>query len=196
MRSKRSANRSGSMSTDSWWPVQPDTLEILRCPYCGGRLELVESLFHRRTDDHIRDGILGCHCCIFPIVDGIPVLHLQPDATAARDHIQSGQPDLARRTMVGLEDAREAEAFDAVAVSGTATYRETVEALGPNFEGGYFLYRFSDPTYVVAHAVMRAVAKTVLSGKRRAIDICGGSGHLTRSLIDLAAPPVILADLY
>jgi hypothetical protein len=100
--------------------------------------------------------------------------------------------------MVGLEDTREAEAFDAVAVSETATYRETVEALGPNFEGGYFLYRFSDPTYIVAHAVMRSVAKTVLggAGARRAIDICGGSGHLTRSLIGLAAPPVILADLY
>jgi uncharacterized protein YbaR (Trm112 family) len=178
--------------------MRPDTLEILRCPYCGGRLELVESLFHRRTDDEISDGILGCHCCIFPVVDGIPVLHLQPNATAARDHVQAGQPDLARRTMVGLEDAREAEAFDAVAVSETATYRETVEALGPNFEGGYFLYRFSDPTYIVAHAVMRSVAKTVLgrAGARRAIDICGGSGHLTRSLIDLAAPPVILADLY
>jgi uncharacterized protein YbaR (Trm112 family) len=178
--------------------VRPETLDTLRCPYCGGRLELVESLFNRRTDDEIADGILGCHCCIFPVVDGIPVLHLQPNATAARDHIQAGQPDLARRTMVGLEDAREAEAFDAVAASNTATYRETVDALGPNFEGGYFLYRFSDPTYIVAHAVMRSVAKTVLggAGARRAIDICGGSGHLTRSLIDLAAPPVILADLY
>ena len=32
----------------------------------------------------------------------------------------------------------------------------------PEFEGGYFLYRFSDPTYVVAHAVVRAVAGVVL----------------------------------
>ena len=180
--------------------MQLETLEILRCPYCGGHLELVASLFHRRTDDEISDGILGCQCCIFPVVDGIPVLHLQPNATAARDHVQAGRPDLARRTMVGLEDAQEAAAFDAVAGSDSATYRETVEALGPNFEGGYFLYRFSDPTYIVAHAVMRSVAKTVLApsgaGARRAIDICGGSGHLTRSLIDVAAAPVILADLY
>src|SRR5262245_25346441 len=177
--------------------MRPETLEILRCPYCGGRLELVDSLFHRRVNDDIHDGILGCHCCIFPVVDGIAVLHLQPNATAARDHVQAGRPELARRTMVGLEDAREAEAFDAVASSATATYRETVEALGPNFEGGYFLYRFSDPTYIVAQAVVRAVAKTVLAGgTRRAIDICGGSGHLTRSLIDLSRPPTILADLY
>ena len=62
------------------------TLDVLRCPYCGGRLSLVDSLFYRRDGDEIQDGILGCHCCIFPIVDGIPVLHLQPAATAAREH--------------------------------------------------------------------------------------------------------------
>jgi uncharacterized protein YbaR (Trm112 family) len=173
-----------------------DTLEILRCPYCGGRLALVDSLFHRRTDDEIQDGILGCHCCIFPIVDGIPVLHLQPAATTARDQMQAGQAALARRTMIGLETEAQAAAFDAVAASDTATYRETVEALGPNFEGGYFLYRFSDPTYIVAQAVVRSIARTVLHGSRRAIDICGGSGHLTRSLMDLSSPPPVLADLY
>ncbi|HEY2153675.1 MAG TPA: hypothetical protein VGH34_22895 [Vicinamibacterales bacterium] len=172
-----------------------DTLDILRCPYCGGRLALVESIFHRSTTHKIQDGILGCQCCIFPVVDGIPVLHLQPSAIAARDHMQSGRPDLARRTMVGLDDAA-AEAFEVAAESATATYRETVEALGPNFEGGYFLYRFSDPTYIVAQAVVRAVASTVLAGARRAIDICGGSGHVTRTLLDLSSPPPILADLY
>jgi uncharacterized protein YbaR (Trm112 family) len=173
-----------------------ETLEVLRCPYCGGTLALVDSLFHRRTADEIQDGILGCHCCIFPLVDGIPVLHVLPAATAARDHLQAGQPELARRAMFGLDDDAQAEAFDAVASSDTATYRDTVEALGPNFEGGYFLYRFSDPTYIVAEAVARAVGKTVLAGKRRAIDICGGSGHVTRTLLDLSDAPPVLADLY
>ena len=107
-----------------------DTFEILRCPYCGGRLELVESLFHRRTADDIQDGILGCHCCIFPLVDGIPVLHVLPAATVARDHLQAGRPELARRAMFGLDDDAQAEAFDAVASSSSATYRDTVEALG------------------------------------------------------------------
>jgi uncharacterized protein YbaR (Trm112 family) len=173
-----------------------ELLEILRCPYCGGRLELVESLFHRRSPGGILDGILGCHCCIFPVVDGIPVLHLQPAATAARDQIQAGQPELARRTMIGTEDEAQAEVFETVAASDTATYRETVDALGPNFEAGYFLYRFSDPTYVVADAVVRAVGSLVLHGTRRAIDICGGSGHLTRSLLAASSPPPVLADLY
>jgi uncharacterized protein YbaR (Trm112 family) len=176
--------------------MHTSTLDILRCPYCGGRLSLVDSLFHRRSGDELHDGILGCHCCIFPIVDGIPVLHLQPAAVAARDQVQAGQPELARRTMVGLEREADAEAFEAAAASPTATYRETVDALGPNFEGGYFLYRFGDPTFIVADAVARAVAGTVLTGNRRAIDICGGSGHLTRSLVDLSSAPPILADLY
>jgi uncharacterized protein YbaR (Trm112 family) len=173
-----------------------DTLDVLRCPYCGGRLSLVDSLYHTSGDDEIQDGILGCHCCIFPVVDGIPVLHLHAAATVARDHIQAGRADLARRTMFGLDDDSQAEAFDAVASSDTATYRQTVEALGANFEGGYFLYRFSDPTYIVAQAVARAVAASVLGGTHRAIDICGGSGHITRSLLDLSSTPPVLADLY
>jgi uncharacterized protein YbaR (Trm112 family) len=176
--------------------VHISTLDIVRCPYCGGRLSLVTSLFHQTDGDEIQDGILGCHCCIFPVVAGIPVLHLLPAATAARDHVQAGRPELARRTMFGLEDDRQAEAFDVAARSDTATYRDLVEALGPNFEGGYFLYRFSDPTYVVADAVVRAVAGTVLATGGRAVDICGGSGHLTRSLLGLGSAPPVLADLY
>ena len=173
-----------------------ETLDLLRCPYCGGRLALVDSLFHRSTAAEIHDGILGCHCCIFPVVDGIPVMHLLDAASVARAHIEAGRPDLARRTMFGLETDDQAAAFDTVASSDSATYRDTVEALGPNFEGGYFLYRFSDPTYIVAQAVTRAVGAVVLGGTRRAIDICGGSGHVTRSLLDLSAAPPVLADLY
>ena len=173
-----------------------ETLDLLRCPYCGGRLSLVDSLFHRRSGDELQDGILGCLCCIFPIVDGIPVLHLQPTAQTACDQVQAGHPDLARRSMFGLTGDGEAEAFEAVASSSAATYRQVVEALGPNFEGRYFLYRFSDPTFVVADAVVRTVGRTVLGGGARAIDVCGGSGHLTRSLIALSPVPPVLADLY
>ena len=99
--------------------------------------------------------------------------------------------------MFSLDDEAQAARFDEVASSPAATYRDVVEALGPNFEGGYFLYRFSDPTYVVASAVVRAVAGHGVEARRaRAIDICGGSGHLTRSLLGLSSPPPVLADLY
>jgi uncharacterized protein YbaR (Trm112 family) len=188
-----------------------DTLELLRCPYCGGRLSLVESMHHERTAEEIHVGVLGCHCCIFPIVDGIPVLHLQPAATAAREQIEAKRPELARRAMFGIAEAARAEAFDAVVGSEASTYREIVEALGPSFEGGYFVFRFSDPTYIVARALTRAVGSTVLGpsagsgsprapsregGARRAIDVCGGSGHVTRALLDLSSAPPVLADLY
>jgi uncharacterized protein YbaR (Trm112 family) len=176
--------------------VNIELLEILRCPYCGGRLELVTSTHHRAIDDQIHEGVLACQCCVFPVVDGIPVLHLQPTAVAARAHIEAAAPGLALRAMVGLEAQPQAERFEAAAAEPGATYRGLVEALGPAFEGGYFLYRFSDPTFIVAEAVVRAVAAAVLKGARRAVDVCGGSGHLTRSLLDLSAAPPVLADLY
>jgi uncharacterized protein YbaR (Trm112 family) len=180
--------------------MQIDTLELLRCPYCGGRLEIVTSIFHRSIDDEIHEGVLGCHCCVFPVVDGIPVLHLQPAATTAREHIEAGRPSLALRAMIGFDtdsdDTAGATRFEEAAASETSTYRDIVAALGPSFEGGYFLYRFSDPTFIVADAVLRSVAGTVLQGNRRAVDICGGSGHLTRSLLELSSAAPILADLY
>jgi uncharacterized protein YbaR (Trm112 family) len=173
-----------------------DTFDVLRCPFCGGRLELVASMFHRRTDEDITDGVIGCQCCLFPVVDGIPVMHLQPHANVARAHIEAGHPDLALRAMVGLAAEADAQQFEAAARSPTSTYREIVDALGPGFEGGYFLYRFSDPTFIVSQAVVRAVAGAVLHGARRAIDVCGGSGHLTRALLDCSWPAPVLADLY
>lgn len=97
--------------------------------------------------------------------------------------------------MVGLEDDAQAERFEAAIASPTSTYKDIVEAMGPGFEGGYFLYRFSDPTFIVADAVVRAVAGTVLGGGR-ALDICGGSGHLTRALLPLSSPAPVLADLF
>lgn len=172
------------------------TLEILRCPYCGGRLDLVTSLFLQRDGDEIQDGILGCQCCIFAIVDGIPIMHLDGASTTARAHVEAGRPDLARRAMFNLNDEAHAAHFDKVASLDVVTYRDVVDALGSNFEGGYFLYRFSDPTYIVADAVARSVASTVLKNGGRAIDLCGGSGHLTRSLLDLSSPAPVLADLY
>jgi hypothetical protein len=123
-------------------------------------------------------------------------MHLHPSAVQARERIEAGHPDLALRAMIGLDDEEQARRFEAAAGSAAATYCDLVEALGPGFEGGYFLYRFSDPTFVVADAVVRAVAGTVLGPGGRALDVCGGSGHLTRSLVPLSRPAPVLADLF
>jgi uncharacterized protein YbaR (Trm112 family) len=176
--------------------LKTGTFEVLRCPYCGSRLDLVTSSYHLTDGDEIQEGILGCQCCVFPVVDGIPVMHLQPAAVRARELVEQGDTRRARRVMFGLEDDAVGERVDALIASSDATYRTIVEAFGEYIEGGYFLYRFADPTYIVGHAITRAVAGTVLKAGGRAIDICGGSGHLTRSLMDLSSPAPVLADLY
>ena len=170
-------------------------LDILRCAFCGGHLELVTSHFHRADDTHISDGVIACECCTFPVVDGIPVMHLDAASSAARAQIEAGNTEAARLTMVGVTSADRGAAFMALAANPEATYTQIVDALGPDLEGGYFLYRFSDPTFVVAEAVVNAVASTVLGGHGRALDVCGGSGHITRVLAK-HAESTVLADLF
>ena len=97
-----------------------DTLDILRCPYCGGRLELVTSLYHRTDDDEIHDGILGCHCCIFPVVDG----HPGPAPAGAGDRRRASTSRPARRTSrcgrcSGSTTTSRPARFDAAASSDT-----------------------------------------------------------------------------
>jgi uncharacterized protein YbaR (Trm112 family) len=177
--------------------MRAETLDILRCPYCGGRLALATAQFHTLDGDDLVDGTLGCHCCAFPVVAGIPVLHLQPAASKALGHLDAGRADLALVSMFELDqDPVLAERFTELAGSGTSTYRDVVDALGSTFEGGYFLYRFSDPTFVVAEAVVQSVAAVVLREGGRAVDVCGGSGHLTRALVGMSSPAPVLADLY
>jgi SAM-dependent methyltransferase len=112
-------------------------------------------------------------------------------AETAREQIAAGDRAGALRSMAGGGDDDLAARFQAAIAEPGATYRSVVEALGPEFaESRYFLYRFSDPTFLVADAVVRALASAVgLRRGGRAIDLCGGSGHLTRTLAACAAPP-------
>jgi hypothetical protein len=101
--------------------------------------------------------------------------------------------------MFNLDDEHAAK-FEKVAACESATYQEVLSALGfahgSHEERGYFFYRFSDPSFVVVHALIRAVGGTVLADGGRAIDLCGGSGHLTRVLGGVSSLPPVLADLY
>ena len=175
--------------------MRPALLDILRCPFCGGRLAVVASAFHRRSGDDLVDGVLGCHCCTFPVVDGIPILHLEPASKAAQACLERGDADAAFRALMGIDDEARAAAFDSARRRSDATYRDVVSSLGPHFEGGYFLYRFSDPTYVVAQAIVTAVGRVCMDKGGAAIDVCGGSGHLSRVLAALTPEP-LLADFF
>ena len=77
------------------------------------------------------------------------------------------------------------------------TYRSAIEVLSPDPEGTYFVYRFSDPTFMMASALLQAIAPLTVPAGGRAIDLCGGSGHLTRVLAaSLPASQIVLADKF
>ncbi|HUU34316.1 MAG TPA: class I SAM-dependent methyltransferase, partial [Vicinamibacterales bacterium] len=150
----------------------------------------------------IVSGVLGCECCAFPVVDSIPVLVADDTSRAAIVALEAGQPGDARDLLLGL-DVGGSAALRALLDRGTpATYREFIAVLSPDAEGSYFVYRFSDPTFVLAEGVLRALGQNAAASARWVIDVCGGSGHLTRVLTDVQAagaepgPGTVLADVY
>jgi uncharacterized protein YbaR (Trm112 family) len=169
-----------------------DTLDILRCPFCGTRLRLVDNHALWRVGDRIEAGVLGCECCAFPVVAGIPVLIANDRARTAMHLLEAGKGDQALHTLLELEGDR-VDAFRRFAGRGEAmTYREGVKVLSVDAEAEYFVYRFSDPTFRVGRAVVHATGPLMRAG--RYIDLCGGSGHLTRSMI--SDTPAVLADVF
>jgi uncharacterized protein YbaR (Trm112 family) len=169
-------------------------LELLRCPFCGTRLDLVDNDALARDGARIQWGVLGCQCCAFPIIDGIPVLLADDPTRAAMHAMEAGRTDEALTSLLGL-DAPAAERLRMLLQGGGATYREALDIISPDAEGTYFVYRFSDPTFVLAESLVRAIG----ADRRRTthvIDLCGGSGHLTRVLSEVSDHPVVVADVY
>jgi uncharacterized protein YbaR (Trm112 family) len=175
-------------------------LTLLRCPFCGTELSLVDGPATVRAGAEIESGVLGCDCCAFPIVAGIPVLIADDVTRDAMHALEAGRHHDALVALLGLEGERTAR-FDAQLAGGTDTYREALALLSPDAEGTYFLYRFSDPTFLTAEALVRAVGQHRTATRGPLLDLCGGSGHLTRALARLMPPdattsPTVLADLY
>src|SRR5437762_2719488 len=112
------------------WGITPDAFGLQTEPHTltldvGDWVprKLAAPTFHRRDGDEINDALLGCHCCVFPIVAGIPVMHLDGAAKTAAAYIGAGQPELARRAMFNVEDDAAAARLDTVVSSETATYQ-------------------------------------------------------------------------
>src|SRR3954447_2017153 len=99
---------SGPGSTEEGYSVRMrvETLEILRCPFCGTRLAVVENDALRRVGDRIEAGVLGCECCAFPIVGGIPVLIAGDTVRGAMHLLEAGKGDAALHVLLGLEGGR------------------------------------------------------------------------------------------
>ena len=176
----------------------PDTLiDLLRCPFCGGRFNLADGPpTVRAADGRLDAGILWCECCAFPVVAGIPVLRADDITRATMAQIEAGRLAEALETLLGLDESR-VPAFRALTDRADATYREAIAILSPDPEGTYFVYRFSDPTFVMAEAVVRALAEHPRAMAGPVLDLCGGSGHLTRVLTGVRPDSsVVLADMF
>lgn len=178
--------------------MQLSLLEILRCPFCGSTLSLEEGESLDRCGDEIAHGIIYCQCSAYPVVAGIPVFTADYLADNARGQIAKGEFEPALWGMLGLDSEPRQEAFREFERKGTeVSYRDGVEILCPDAEGTYFVYRFSDPTFLVGSALIRAIGNDTRCWKKRALDLCGGSGHLTRVLCELSGGrEVVLADAY
>ena len=85
-------------------------LELLRCPFCGTRVSLVENDALVRAGDRIESGVLGCECCAFPVVAGIPVMIADDRTRDAMHLLEAGQGEAALFTLLGLDETR-GEAF-------------------------------------------------------------------------------------
>ena len=168
-------------------------LDLLRCPFCGARLDLArERRAGSRRDGRIESGVLGCECCAFPVVAASRCC-LPTTATRDGDARARGRT----RTRTALFDAarprraraRRARSARCSARGDSADVSRRDRGLSPDPEGTYFVYRFSDPTFVMAEAVLRALARLPAALPGRVLDLCGGSGHLTRVLTRPPARP-------
>ena len=174
-----------------------DTLDLLRCPFCGTRLTLVDNAARAGAGRWIESGVLGCECCAFPVVAGIPVLIADDPTRDAMHALEAGHADDALHRLLGLDEPRREEFRRVTTGPQPATYRDLLTILCRDAEADCFLYRFSDPTFLTAEALLDALAQDAPTVAGRALDLCGGSGHLTRVL--LRAPSrsaVVLADLH
>jgi uncharacterized protein YbaR (Trm112 family) len=176
--------------------MRESLLDVLRCPFCGGRLATVENDALVRADGRLEAGVLGCDCCAFPVVAGIPVL-IANDATREAMHRLEGHgPADALAILLDLDGAR-AAAFRSLMQHPRPTYKDALAILSRDAEADYFLYRFSDPPYLMIEALLQALGQNEFALSRRLVDLCGGSGHLTRVLTRLEpAGGVIAADVY
>ncbi len=176
-------------------------LDWIRCPFCGTRLQVIDNAALERTDARIEAGVLGCECCAFPVVAGIPIL-LADDATRAAMHaLERGDGDEALAGALGVTRAQAAR-LACAEEAGTLTYREALAVLAPDAEGTYFLHRFSDPTFVAAEALVRVLGPAAATTGDPWLDLCGGTGHLAHVLAaggGRATPAragTVIADLY
>jgi SAM-dependent methyltransferase len=144
----------------------------------------------------ITNAVIGCECCVYPVVDHIPVLIAGERSREAVRALQAKQIDRARNLLLELDDFRASHFDDLFQRTGSPSYRELLAVLSQDTEAHNFLFRFSDPTYRTIEALISSL-RDGWNDDGMVLDLCGGSGHTTRLLAKLAgAHRHVLADLY
>src|SRR5687767_14420121 len=156
-------------------------LKILRCPFCGGYLNVEQNV--AASGPEMRWGILWCECSAFPVVDGIPYLRVGAVAKDVMKSLDCGKPEESLSIVCGRP------------VTDVKSFQEGLRVFAPGPEGDYFVHRFSDPTFVVSDSLLLTIGAAVLGQRGRALDACGGTGHLARTMLGLGAGEVWLTDL-
>lgn len=174
-------------------------LDLLECPFCGTPLRIVESPSTRTNGDDLEFGALGCECCAYPVVEGIPVVRADDSAKALLKALDQGDISSARARLLGVE-VEVADDLVSRMSRGALSYGAAIDALSPNGEGTYFAYRFSDPTFYLTEALLHVLLARPEARGARVVDLCGGSGHLTRVMgqclgASAVAPPIV-ADYF
>ena len=171
-------------------------LDLLRCPFCGGRLTLVDNEALVRTHGRIESGVLGCDCCAFPVVAGIPVLIADDTTREAMHQMEAGS---ARTGAVHTARPRRS-ARRCVPGAAAARRRDLSRRAGdpePRRRGGLLPVPLLGPDVPDDRGAAAGVRPERRPGPAPVLDLCGGSGHLTRVLAGLEpAGGVINADMY
>ena len=172
------------------------TLEMLQCPFCGTSLTVVHNKSLRVVSDQMLEGVIGCECCAFPVIDGIPVLLADDRTRKALRCLETGNRNGALQTLLNLDDAHMGALLQLDPDQPSTTYQELLDILCLDAEREYFLYRFSDPTYVATESILSALAHEI-NPEGFALDLCGGSGHLARTLLNTNSfSNVVVTDIH
>jgi hypothetical protein len=202
-----------------------DLLNLLRCPYCSGRLDV--SLEVTRTTEGIVDGILRCDCYEYPVVRGIAVLRQIGGVASTRnavvDRLRRHDADGALALMLdvgtgmgvpAVTSNRRAEsgnrwlkrilrrrtdgsaAPDTVRVDLSQGFRGALYSSRPATYADYLFHRYANPSLLAAIPLLALIASRVGQRGGYVLDMLCGVGHTSSLLTQLAPDVGVIAGDY
>ena len=141
----------------------------------------------------------------WPVIDGIPYLRIGREALVERvlAHLDGGEPDEALAILLADQDSwwngPPADAGDIrtlIRERASASLRDAVRLLGWGRVGDYFLYRWSDPTFLAGLSLLEAHWNEPTCVFEFACGIGHYMGELKRRGCKVAGADVVFAKLW